>query len=164
MRKLELGLADEQATADLGADLAAALQTAGLKTLTVLLEGDLGAGKTTLARGFLRGLGYKGRVPSPTYTLVEPYELAGLSINHIDLYRLSGASELEFLGLREILDGITLVEWPSRSPELTAKADLKVGLRRDGAGRLAEIVAKSTIGESLVPELAGLFRARSYSS
>ena len=85
-------------------------------SLIVYLKGDLGAGKTTLVRGFLRGLGYKGTVKSPTYTLIEPYRIAGKSICHLDLYRLADAEELEYLGVRDLLqeETVLLIEWPER--------------------------------------------------
>ena len=94
MRSLETTLADEAGTERLGAWLFAALRRAGFDNATVLLRGDLGAGKTCLARGFMRAAGHRGAVPSPTYTLVEPYDIDGLRVFHIDLYRLGDAGEL----------------------------------------------------------------------
>lgn len=103
----------EPAMLALGAELARDLRGGQLVTLS----GDLGAGKTTLVRGMLRGLGFGGRVKSPSYGLVETYELDGLVVHHLDLYRLSDPGELEFLGLEDLLadDSVVLVEWPERA-------------------------------------------------
>lgn len=145
-----LKLPDEAATLALGTGLAAALPrpSAGL---LVTLDGELGAGKTTLARALLRGLGHDGPVPSPTYTLVEPYEVGGHRLTHVDLYRVADESELEFLGWDDLRSTVLLVEWPERAPGLTRTADLRVVLRYAGAGagsgdeagREAELTAAS---------------------
>ena len=105
-------LSDEAATEAFGATLAQLLGNGGIVTLS----GQLGAGKTTLIRGFLHALGHQGAVKSPTYTLVEPYELDGRPIMHFDLYRLGDPEELEYLGFRDYLDGSTLclIEWPEK--------------------------------------------------
>ena len=97
---MRIELADEAATAALGRRLAAVLQTG-----VVYLEGELGAGKTALARAILQGRGFAGKVKSPTYTLVEPYHVEADNIYHLDLYRLSDPEELEWLGLRDMLEG-----------------------------------------------------------
>ncbi|MEM7277793.1 MAG: tRNA (adenosine(37)-N6)-threonylcarbamoyltransferase complex ATPase subunit type 1 TsaE [Pseudomonadota bacterium] len=153
MRELTRQLADEAATLGLGAELAQVLQRLGSQRLLVLLQGELGAGKSTLARGFLRSLGHKGAVPSPTYTLVEPYEFTDRTVYHLDLYRLGDADELEFLGIREVLDAIALVEWPTRSPSLFEKADLVIDLARKAAGREACFSARSEFGQTIVSSL-----------
>ena len=147
-----LELADEQATADLGSRLAAALpdDPGGLE---ILLAGELGAGKSTLARALLRALGHQGAVPSPTYTLVEPYKVAGKIIYHIDLYRISSSDELEFLGWSDLDDGLCLIEWPERVPELAERADLLVTLGYVKDGRSAELRPLSQRGFEL---LAGI--------
>jgi len=107
----------------------------------VFLAGDLGAGKTTLARGVLRGLGHAGAVTSPTYTLAECYAPGGRAVYHFDLYRLQSAAELETAGLRDALDGesLVLIEWPERGGDAMPAPDLRVDIRyaeRDGARRV----------------------------
>jgi tRNA threonylcarbamoyladenosine biosynthesis protein TsaE len=112
---------------DFAGQFAKYLRDAGCRPLVIGLAGTLGSGKTTWARAMLRGLGYTGRVPSPTYTLLEHYEMAELSVVHLDLYRLAGDAELENLGLRDWLaDGNTWVvfEWPERAPALARRCDL----------------------------------------
>ena len=102
---------------------------------TILLQGELGSGKSTLARAMLRESGHSGAVPSPTYTLIEPYELPGLSVYHIDLYRIADEEELDYLGWSDLEDGLRLIEWPERVPGLAANADVLIGLAYEGAGR-----------------------------
>jgi tRNA threonylcarbamoyladenosine biosynthesis protein TsaE len=110
--------------------------------LLVGLRGDLGAGKTTLVRALLRGLGYAARVPSPTYTLLEHYVVGELVVVHLDLYRLVSEAELENLGLRDWLENPAtwvLIEWPDRAPRLAGRCDLFLDLeeKEPGARRLA---------------------------
>jgi len=115
----------------------------------ILLQGELGAGKTTLVRGLLRAAGHAGPVPSPTYTLVEPYEIDGTRLFHLDLYRIADAEELEYLGWRDIEGAISLVEWPERAPELAARADLVIRLTHADGGRRARLEALSPTGALL---------------
>ena len=133
-------LPDERATEALATRLAAALppSTAGL---TLLLRGDLGAGKSTFARALIRSLGHPGAVPSPTYTLVEPYDLPGGMVYHVDLYRVSSEDELRYLGWTELDEGFRIVEWPDRAPGLTAQADLAIEFRYAGDGRDVQVTA-----------------------
>ena len=131
------------ATVALGARLAASLPGDAGRGWTVSLRGELGAGKSTLVRGFLAALGHEGPVPSPTYTLVEPYEPGGVRVFHVDLYRLGGDHELYFLGGDELATGLTLVEWPERAPEFAARADLEIALSYAESGRLARVTGRS---------------------
>lgn len=154
---MKLSLPDSAATQALGRAVAAALPRAGgLAGRLLLLEGELGSGKTTLARALLRALGHEGPVPSPTYTLVEPYELAPGRVYHIDLYRLSGEAELPFLGWDELGDGLRLVEWPERAPGLLDAADVRIRLWYDGAGRRAVVECRD---ERLATALGGVLGA-----
>lgn len=143
---LHMELADEAATLSLGARLS------GLGGL-IFLYGELGAGKTTFVRGFLQALGHQGAVKSPTYTLIEPYELAGRRLLHMDLYRLQSPLELEELGVREELDGHStlLVEWPQRADGLLGTPDIELYLQYSGDARQARIVpANEAVAASLV--------------
>jgi len=134
----------------LGAQLAR-----GIVPGIVSLHGELGTGKTTLARGLLRGLGHQGKVRSPTYTLVEPYQLAAGTVYHLDLYRLGSAEELEWLGLRDMLgeQALLLVEWPERGAGVLPAADLEIHIDYAGEGRMVTLNAVSSAGKQL---LAGL--------
>jgi tRNA threonylcarbamoyladenosine biosynthesis protein TsaE len=118
--------------------------------LTVLLVGELGAGKSTFARGLIRAMGHKGPVPSPTYTLVEPYHLSSEIVYHVDLYRVASEEELRFLGWNELDDGLRLVEWPDRAPALANTADVRLTLSYDGTGRSVQIDALSAQGQELI--------------
>jgi tRNA threonylcarbamoyladenosine biosynthesis protein TsaE len=122
---------------------------------TVLLEGELGAGKSTFARALIIAMGHTGPVPSPTYTLVEPYQLSDRTIYHIDLYRISSGEELRYLGWAEFDDGLRLVEWPDRLPGLAEQADLRITLTYEGEGRRADIEGLSERGIRWVAQ-AGL--------
>ena len=145
-------LADEAATVAFGRELLEAMP-ADLAGWTLLLSGELGAGKSTFARAFIRGAGHEGSVPSPTYTLVEPYQLARGSIYHVDLYRVSDEEELRYLGWNELDHGCRLVEWPDRAPGLTAQADLSLVFSYDGEGRNVEVTALSDRAQAVVEVL-----------
>jgi len=142
-------LASAEATADLGAVLARTAPWANASSgLCLQLQGDLGAGKTSLAQGLLRGLGVRGAIPSPTYTLVEPYDTAHGRVLHVDLYRLNSIDELEPLGARdEWLDcALLLVEWPEKGASGLPPCDLRVELAVAGEGRQATLRAVSPAG------------------
>jgi tRNA threonylcarbamoyladenosine biosynthesis protein TsaE len=116
----------------------------------LLLQGELGAGKSTLARAMLQTMGVRGPIPSPTYTLVEPYEVTEDIIYHIDLYRLSGMEELDYLGWDDLRDGLILLEWPERVPQLMQQADILIQLKYDGEGRTASLAHLSDRGNAML--------------
>jgi len=140
----ELPLANEAETLQFGHQFAGQLQDG----CVVYLHGELGAGKTTLVRGILQGLGHQGRVKSPTYTLVETYELSGLTICHFDLYRLADPEELEYMGVRDYFSAqtIVLIEWPERGQHMLPPADIDINLAYNGEGRLLSCRAGSRKG------------------
>jgi len=125
---------------------------------TVHLHGELGAGKTTLVRGFLHGQGYRGRVKSPTYTLVEPYELAGQRIYHFDLYRLADPEELEFLGVRDYLspDAVCLIEWPERGGALLPLPDINLHITYQNTARRVRVSSATGKGRAILRRLRGV--------
>jgi tRNA threonylcarbamoyladenosine biosynthesis protein TsaE len=140
----EVQARDEKAMVALGGDLARAMEA----PILVFLEGELGMGKTTLARGVARGLGHKGAVKSPTYTLVEPYELGEITLYHFDLYRLGDPEELEYMGIRDYFDerSIALVEWPGCGRGFLPPPDLLIRIKRLGSGRQLSVEAHSQRG------------------
>ena len=152
---MKLVLADAEATTALGAALARILaRRAGA---VLFLHGDLGAGKTTLARGVLRALGVTGTIRSPTYTLIEPYSAAGCELLHMDLYRLQDPEELHQLGLIDYPPERTvwLVEWPERAGNLLPQPDISIVLSRSENARNVELTGLSAEeAESLLAQLA----------
>jgi len=121
----------------------------------IFLYGSLGAGKTTFTRGFLRALNYHGKVKSPTYTLVESYELAGRKIFHFDFYRLNNAKELEHVGIQEYFSetSICLIEWPEKGEPLLPKPDLSCYISIKDQGRELRVEAYSERGERILKRL-----------
>lgn len=154
---VEFELQGESATRALGAALLNSAPASGDGPYWVALHGPLGAGKSTLVRGALAALGWEGAVPSPTYTLVEPYALAR-EVWHLDLYRLGDASEWDELGIEEAAPDFLFIEWPERIPELAARFDLHVTLDYQEAGRVASLLASSEIGGQWLSELRGSFK------
>ncbi|MEM1263393.1 MAG: tRNA (adenosine(37)-N6)-threonylcarbamoyltransferase complex ATPase subunit type 1 TsaE [Pseudomonadota bacterium] len=155
MRELTLPLASAMTTEALGGALASAALAQPMRCW-LLLQGELGAGKSTLARAFLQAAGITTPIPSPTYTLVEPYTLRGArAAVHVDLYRLGGADQLDQLGVSDWDDAIALIEWPERVPELGSKADLEVRLAVTGRdSRCATVRALSALGERILANSA----------
>lgn len=143
-------LPDEAATLCLGAALAEVVAQVRVPPTVIYLEGDLGAGKTTLVRGLLRKVGVGGTAKSPTYTLVEPYVASRLNLYHFDFYRFSVPEEFLDAGLDEYFaqEGLCLVEWPDRAQPYLPACDLRVGLTLDGVGRQAHIAACSPRGQA----------------
>ena len=152
MSELELFAADEEAMLVLGAQIAEVTGGKGV----IYLHGDLGAGKTTLSRGIIRGLGHVGAVKSPTFTLVEPYEIGAVRAFHFDLYRLVDAEELEYLGIRDYFEGdaLCLVEWPQRGAGVLPKADIDITISPHGAGRALRLQAQGERGSTWCAALA----------
>ncbi len=141
MTERSIEVVDEAAMSVLAAELAGALRAGAL----VFVEGELGAGKTTLVRGMLHALGHRGAVPSPTFTLLEPYRIGELDVVHADLYRLQSADELEMLGMRDFLGtSLCLVEWPERAAGALPAPDLRIRIQGSGdAPRLVTVASRS---------------------
>lgn len=155
MSVLRFELTDEQATLELGGLIARALPGASTPFL-VTLVGDLGAGKTTLVRGVLRGLGYQGRVKSPTYPLLELYKLSGFTLHHFDLYRLETPEAFIEAGFQEILGepGVSFVEWPDRAGALLPRADWCLTIKDlIGGGRILDLESQSEQGRICLEHL-----------
>jgi tRNA threonylcarbamoyladenosine biosynthesis protein TsaE len=160
-------LKDELATESFGQMLARATGDTTLEEIDLIanpmethggkiyLNGDLGAGKTTLARGLMRGYGYQGAVKSPTYTLVEPYEFSNGNIYHFDLYRLVDPEEVEYLGISDYFDGpnLCLVEWPENGKTVIPDPDLEILLIMKDQGRELSWWARSPRGQFIAERL-----------
>nr|WP_170299323.1 tRNA (adenosine(37)-N6)-threonylcarbamoyltransferase complex ATPase subunit type 1 TsaE [Pseudomonas gessardii] len=145
-------IADEEAMVVFGKRIAEITQGVGL----IFLQGDLGAGKTTLSRGIIRGLGHVGAVKSPTFTLVEPYEIGDVRAFHFDLYRLVDPEELEYMGIRDYFDGdaLCLIEWPDKGTGFLPKPDLTITITPHNHGRQLKLLSQSARSESWCAALA----------
>ena len=152
MVSLNTFLPDEAATLDLGRAIARAIEPG----LVFFLSGELGAGKTTLVRGVLRGLGFEGRVKSPTYTLVELYTVSRLDLHHFDFYRFQDPREWLDAGFRETFNGrnVCLVEWPEKAAGLLPSPDVEIALESSGSGRNATLRAGSPRGARCLTQVA----------
>ncbi|MGD8407108.1 MAG: tRNA (adenosine(37)-N6)-threonylcarbamoyltransferase complex ATPase subunit type 1 TsaE [Thiohalophilus sp.] len=148
---MEQYLENEAATLKLGRRLGRLF----VPPCVVFLHGELGAGKTTLVRGLLQQLGHTGAVKSPTYTLVEPYQLGDIKVYHFDLYRLVDPAELEELGFRDYLDehALCLIEWSERGKGHLPHPDVEVYLEARGDGRQARMIAHDQNGEALLSRM-----------
>jgi tRNA threonylcarbamoyladenosine biosynthesis protein TsaE len=141
----------EQAMLEFASRVAKAIESGAV----IFLNGPLGAGKTTFTRGFLRAFGYHGKVKSPTYTLVEPYEFDGQVIFHFDFYRLDNASELEHIGLNEYFTrhSICLIEWPEKGFPLLPTPDVICDIAFAGEGREVRVEAGTERGERILAKI-----------
>jgi tRNA threonylcarbamoyladenosine biosynthesis protein TsaE len=139
---------DVEAMETLGARLALSCQLGSV----IFLSGELGAGKTTLTRGFMRGLGYLGPVKSPTYTLVEHYELRARTIYHFDFYRVHDPEEIEFIGFRDYFGGkaVCLVEWPERAISRLPRPDIRAIIAYSNPGRRVRLVPATPAGAQII--------------
>ena len=148
---MQITIKDALAMENLGAKIAAELQGGEV----IFLQGELGVGKTTFVRGLLHGLGHTAKVKSPTYTLIEPYSIAGKDIYHFDLYRINSEEELEGIGIRDYCDGaaICLFEWPEQGGELLPAADMVLSLMHSESGREVSIEANSSLGNAILKQL-----------
>jgi len=144
-------LIDSDQTVKMGRDIALSVDQA----TTIFLHGDLGAGKTTLTRGFVQALGHKGNVKSPTYTLVEPYEVTPWNIYHFDLYRLCDPEELEFMGIRDYFTdtSLCLIEWPQRGFGLLPQADIELSLTYIDTHREVSLTSNTPNGQKIINSL-----------
>lgn len=145
---LAVTLCGEPAMVDFGNRLASACSQGAV----IFLEGNLGMGKTTLCRGVLQGLGHQGAVKSPTYTLVEPYELGSINAYHFDLYRLGDSEELEYMGIRDYFTdtSLCLIEWPNKGQGVLPAADLIINIELAEGGRRVALKGLSNKGNSII--------------
>lgn len=148
---------NETDTSFLASRLGQAFKEIGYGGSCTFLKGDLGAGKTTFSRSLLHKLGHTGNVKSPTYTLVEPYELEGLTLFHFDLYRVNDPEELEFMGIRDYFSSASacLVEWPEKGEQLLPMPDLIIDIKYQDDGRFFDISGHSDFGVSCLSIMKG---------
>ena len=162
LNQISLELQGESLMLQFGNSIASAVSVAlnekrsAAQSLLIALSGDLGAGKTTISRGILNGLGHSGSVKSPSYTLVEPYELPLGRVCHFDFYRLIDPEELEYMGFADyLLDAaICLIEWPERGEGFLPAADVSISIGDSKVGRCVTLHAHSQVGQQLVHQLA----------
>ena len=147
-------LTDSDQTVQMGRDIALSITQA----TTIFLHGDLGAGKTTLTRGFVQALGHQGNVKSPTYTLVEPYELNAWNVYHFDLYRLADPEELEYMGIRDYFgeNSCCFIEWPEKGEGLLPKPDLILTIEYVGSQRQVTLESKTELSQLLLDKMLEL--------
>ncbi|MDO7084079.1 tRNA (adenosine(37)-N6)-threonylcarbamoyltransferase complex ATPase subunit type 1 TsaE [Pseudocolwellia sp. AS88] len=155
---LRYDLVDSEDTIAMGNTLAQLIKNELKKGLIVYLHGELGAGKTTLTRGFVQGMGHKGNVKSPTYTLVEPYELNAWNVYHFDLYRLADPEELEYMGIRDYFgeNSCCFIEWPEKGEGLLPKPDLILTIEYVGSQRQVTLESKTELSQLLLDKMLEL--------
>jgi tRNA threonylcarbamoyladenosine biosynthesis protein TsaE len=148
----QVNVHDQVAMERLGSKLYHAANNQGM---VVYLSGDLGAGKTTFVRGFLRGMKFSGNVKSPTYTLVEPYEFIDEKVYHFDFYRLNSPEELEYMGIRDYFqkNAICLVEWPEKAQNALPEPDIHIQIDMNDNDRLVTIQAQTDRGKDVLQQL-----------
>lgn len=148
---IKITCATEQDLLQLAAKLAHVMQHGAV----IFLRGPLGAGKTTFSRGFLTALGHKGKVKSPTYTLLEQYQLPGMVVNHFDLYRLDNEEELEQIGIRDYFQpcAVSLIEWPEKGAGKLPKPDIQCEIDFFGDGRVITLAACSERANEMLSNL-----------
>jgi tRNA threonylcarbamoyladenosine biosynthesis protein TsaE len=151
MKQRSFSLLDTEATIALGQQLAQIVKQLNIG-VNAYLNGDLGAGKTTLTRGFVQGMGHIGNVKSPTYTLVEPYDLGEWQVYHFDLYRLADPEELEYMGIRDYFSDkcCAFIEWPEKGNGMLAEADIIINLAYSDEQRVVELLAQNDQGEKIL--------------
>jgi tRNA threonylcarbamoyladenosine biosynthesis protein TsaE len=149
---VQRAVANEEVMVQLGVQLGVELSQTSSSSALVFLDGDLGAGKTTLCRGILQAFGHTGAVKSPTYTLVESYQLGDVLLHHFDLYRLGNPEELEFIGIRDYFHqgNYSLIEWPNRGAGILPVPDLEVMISVTKKGRDVSITAATDVGNSIL--------------
>ncbi len=152
MKELKILLSNEKNTLDLGKNISAYLTEGFL----IFLKGDLGAGKTTLARGLITGLGYDGSVKSPTYSLIEQYEFDKFTLNHFDLYRFTSPNEWISSGFQEYINShdVTLIEWAEKSADFLPTPDLEIELFYENEGRIVNIISLTEKGNKCLENLS----------
>ncbi|MCX2962404.1 tRNA (adenosine(37)-N6)-threonylcarbamoyltransferase complex ATPase subunit type 1 TsaE [Rodentibacter caecimuris] len=156
MNELTQYIPDESTMLRFGKKLAETILKCHTERAVILyFNGDLGAGKTTLTRGMVQGLGFQGNVKSPTYTLVEEYNITGKMIYHFDLYRLADPEELEFMGIRDYFakDSICLIEWAEKGEGILPPADLFVNIDYYDDARNVTLIAQNALGEQIIQQL-----------
>jgi tRNA threonylcarbamoyladenosine biosynthesis protein TsaE len=158
LNQISLELQGESLMLQFGNSIASAVSAtlsekpSAAQSLLIALSGDLGAGKTTISRGVLNGLGHSGSVKSPTYTLVEPYELPLGRVCHFDFYRLIDPEELEYMGFRDYLveASLCLIEWPERGQGFLPNADIEIGIIQTEQGRTVSLKAGTDLGNKII--------------
>ncbi|MEW6983562.1 tRNA (adenosine(37)-N6)-threonylcarbamoyltransferase complex ATPase subunit type 1 TsaE [Colwelliaceae bacterium 6471] len=151
-------LIDETATIAMGKALSTVVKQVLKRGVVVYLNGELGAGKTTLTRGFVQGMGHVGNVKSPTYTLVEPYEIDDWCVYHFDLYRLSDPEELEYMGIRDYFGdkNSCFIEWPEKGYGLLAEADITINIEYNNEQRNITFTVNSELGSRALTALVNI--------